>query len=75
MKLPRYTVDVFHTDARPFDFVVFKYPIAWNAQGKPTHWGEERHDCADIAQHETCSGFIHVLRVKSLTVPPIQPPS
>lgn len=70
----RYTVDVFHENKRPFDFVIFEIPIAWDSKGKPTHFSREKHNVSDIAQHETVSGYIHVLRVKSLTVPPIQPP-
>lgn len=72
MKHIRYTVDLLLKDACPVSTATFRYPIAWNAQSKPTHFSEVRMPVATCAVHKTKDGFIHVLRVNSLRIPPLQ---
>ena len=72
--MPRYTVDVYLPTAVPMATMTVRHPIAWNGEGTPTHFGEDTYPVAECAIHKCKDGnFIHVLRVKSLHIPPIQP--
>ena len=68
MKHTAYVVS--SSPAHPQD-IIWMEPMAWDAQGKPTHFKKQK---AFVSETKILGGYRYVVRACSLRVPPPQLP-